>query len=65
MAGEGSSDSAVTVLGLLVGAAFVHNFSLAGNATDNGPNTYGKVAVIAGIVIALAIAIVNSRRKEN
>ncbi len=65
MAGEGSSDSAVTVLGLLVGAAFVHNFSLAGNATDNGPNTYGKVAVIAGIVIALVIAFVNSRRKEN
>ncbi len=65
MAGEGSSDSAVTVLGLLVGAAFVHNFSLAGNATDNGPNTYGKIAVIAGIAIALAIAFVNSRKKEN
>ncbi len=65
MAGEGSSDSAVTVLGLLVGAAFVHNFSLAGNATENGPNTYGKVAVVAGIVIALLIAFVNSRRKEN
>ncbi len=65
MAGEGSSDSAVTVLGLLVGAAFVHNFSLAGNATDNGPNTYGKIAVIVGIVVALAIAFVNSRRKEN
>ena len=65
MAGEGSSDSAVTVLGLLTGAAFVHNFSLAGNATDNGPNTYGKIAVIAGIVVALAIAFVNSRRKEN
>lgn len=65
MAGEGSSDSAVTVLGLLVGAAFVHNFSLAGNATDNGPNTYGKIAVVAGIVIALVIAFVNSRRKEN
>ncbi len=65
MAGEGSSDSAVTVLGLLVGAAFVHNFSLAGNATENGPNTYGKIAVVAGIVIALLIAFVNSRRKEN
>ena len=65
MAGEGSSDSAVTVLGLLVGAAFVHNFSLAGNATDNGPNTYGKIALIVGIVVALAIAFVNSRRKEN
>jgi uncharacterized protein len=65
MAGEGSSDSAVTVLGLLAGAAFVHNFLLAGNATDNGPNTYGKIAVIAGIVVVLVIAFVNSRRKEN
>ena len=65
MAGEGSSDSAVTVLGLLTGAAFVHNFSLAGNATDNGPNIYGKIAVIAGIVVVLVIAFVNSRRKEN
>lgn len=65
MAGEGSSDSAVTVLGLLVGAAFVHNFGLAGNATDNGPNTYGKIAVIAGIVIAVVIGLINSKRKEN
>lgn len=65
MAGEGSSDSAVTVLGLLVGAAFVHNFSLAGNATENGPNGYGKAAVIIGIVIALAIAYFNSRNGED
>ncbi len=65
MAGEGSSDSAITVLGLLVGAAFVHNFGLAGNATDNGPNTYGKIAVIAGIVVAVLIGVINSKRKEN
>lgn len=65
MAGEGSSDSAITVLGLLVGAAFVHNFSLAGNATENGPNGYGKAAVIIGIVIALAIAYFNSRNGED
>ena len=65
MAGEGSSDSAITVLGLVVGAAFVHNFSLAGNATDNGPNTYGKIAVIVGILVALVIALVNSKKKEN
>lgn len=65
MAGEGSSDSAITVLGLLVGAAFVHNFGLAGNATANGPNGYGKAAVIIGIVVALVIAYVNSSRKEN
>ena len=71
MAGEGSSDSAITVLGLLVGAAFAHNFNLAGAAGTGvdgnvgGPSTAGKVAVIAGIVVALIIAFVNSRRKEN
>ncbi len=65
MAGEGSSDSAVTVLGLLVGAAFVHNFGLAGNATESGPNTYGKVAVIIGIAVAVVIGLINSKRKEN
>ena len=32
LAGQGSSDSAVTFLGLLVGAAFCHNFGLAGAA---------------------------------
>ena len=29
LAGEGNSDSAITVLGLLAGAAFCHNFGLA------------------------------------
>ena len=32
MSGEGNSDSAVTVLGLIVGAAFCHNFGLASSA---------------------------------
>ncbi|MFQ6841483.1 MAG: YedE family putative selenium transporter, partial [Agathobaculum sp.] len=32
LAGEGSGDSAVTVLGMIVGAAIAHNFGMAGNA---------------------------------
>ena len=32
LAGEGNGDSAVTVFGMIVGAAFAHNFGLAGNA---------------------------------
>lgn len=64
MAGEGNTDSAVTVLGFFVGAAFAHNFKLVGNATETGPNVYGKSAVIIGIVIALLIAFFNSRIKE-
>ena len=35
LSGEGNSDSAVTVLGLITGAAFCHNFGLASSA--DGP----------------------------
>jgi len=56
LAGEGNTDSAISVLGMFVGAALVHNFGLQGNAVDGLPATQGKVAVILGIVILLAIA---------
>ena len=65
LAGEGSSDSASAVLGMIVGSAFAHNFSLASSA-GTGPGTNGKVAVIAGIMILVAIASVvtiKERRK--
>ena len=64
MAGEGSSDSAITALGLLVGGAVAHNFKLVGNATETGPNGWGKAAVIIGIIIALLIAWTNTRKQE-
>ena len=62
LSGEGSSDSAVTVLGLIVGAAFAHNFGLA--SSGEGPTANGKIAVIIGIVVVAVIAAVNSMRKE-
>lgn len=64
LAGEGNTDSAITVLGLLVGAAIAHNFKLVGNATENGPNGYGKTVVIASIVILLVIAYFNTFKKK-
>lgn len=68
LAGEGNTDSAVAVLGLLTGAAFAHNFSLASSAYSStsagGPSIYGKVAVIGAIVILLAIAYVNTFIKK-
>lgn len=69
LAGEGNSDSAITVLGLVIGAAFSHNFGLAGAAaakaedgtiTPGGVGTNGRIAVIIGIVVVLAIAIINT-----
>lgn len=58
LSGEGNSDSAVTILGLAVGAAFCHNFGLASSAS--GPTANGMVAVVIGIVVVLAIACANT-----
>ena len=63
MSGEGTADSAVTVLGLLVGAAFCHNFGLA--SSGEGPTPAGKIAVIIGIVVVVLIGVVNTYVKES
>lgn len=63
LSGEGNSDSAVTVLGLMVGAAFAHNFGLA--ASGAGPTDAGKIAVIIGIVVVSGIGCANTFRKKN
>ncbi len=62
LSGEGNSDSAVTVLGLIVGAAFCHNFGLASSA--DGPTSAGKIAVILGIIVVALIACLNTFKKK-
>ena len=62
LAGEGNTDSAITVVGLIVGAAFCHNFGLASSGA--GPTANGKIAVIIGIVVVAAIAAINTFRKS-
>ncbi len=62
LSGEGNTDSAITVLGLMVGAAFAHNFGLASSGA--GPTDNGKIAVIIGIAVVTLIACVNTFRKE-
>ena len=62
LSGEGNTDSAVTVLGLLVGAAFAHNFGLASSA--NGPTADGKIAVVIGLAAAALIACANTFWKK-
>ncbi|MBU0501876.1 MAG: YedE-related selenium metabolism membrane protein, partial [Candidatus Margulisbacteria bacterium] len=51
MAGEGDSDAAMFSLGMLVGAAFSHNFLIA--ATPKGINTYSAMAVFIGLAFSL------------
>lgn len=61
LAGEGNSDSAITVTGFIAGAAFCHNFGLASSA--KGPTENGMIAVAVGLVLLLVIGLVN-RQKE-
>jgi len=53
MSGEGDSDAGIFVMGMLVGAAFAHNFSLASSGA--GVGAYGISATITGIVFCLAV----------
>ena len=55
LAGEGNSDSAVTVLGLLAGAAVSHNFGLA--SSGQGATTAGKIATLVGFAVITLIAL--------
>lgn len=55
LAGEGDTDAAVTIFGLIAGAAFSHNFGLASSAA--GTTVNGRIAVIIGFVVVLAIAV--------
>lgn len=63
LAGSGNSDSAVTVLGMLVGAACCHNFKLASSA--DGPTPNGKIAVILGLAVVAVIAALNIQKQRS
>ena len=62
LAGEGNVDSAITILGLIVGAAFCHNFGLA--SSGKGPTPAGQIAVVIGLIVVLVIALMNSRKQD-
>lgn len=72
LAGEGNGDSAVTVFGMLVGAAFAHNFKLAGSAASEvdgvynagGIGTNGKIAAIIIFAALLFISVMNLPKAE-
>ena len=73
LAAQGNGDSAVTVFGMLVGAALAHNFGLAGNPDSKseagelivgGISNAGKIAVVLGLVVMLVVVILNLPKKE-
>ena len=55
MSGEGDGDASVFVLGMLVGAAFAHNFSLASSGA--GVTSFGMTATVTGLVFCLAVGL--------
>lgn len=72
LSGEGDSDAGIFVLGMIVGAAFAHNFATAG-APDKivegtvqvgGLSGPGMVAVILGLVVCLAIGFTMRERNS-
>lgn len=62
MSGEGDSDAGVFIIGMLVGAAFAHNFRLASSGA--GVGAYGIPATIIGIVFCLAVGALFMNRVE-
>ncbi len=62
LAGEGNSDSAITVLGFIAGAAVSHNFGLASSAKGIGAGPVLWV-LIAGFVFLAILSIVNTKRR--
>ena len=61
MAGEGNTDAGISVLGLISGAAFAHNFGLAASAA--GVHSSGKIAVLIGFAVLTLIALSTLRKK--
>ncbi len=60
MSGEGDGDAAIFVFGMIVGAAFSHNFGLASSPAGIGP--HGAVATILGLAVCMGIGF--SMRKK-
>lgn len=63
MAGEGDSDSAACIVGMVLGGALAHNFGLVSGPA--GPTPGGRIAVVAGLVFcAGAAALMRARAAE-
>ncbi|MBO4301078.1 MAG: YedE-related selenium metabolism membrane protein [Desulfovibrio sp.] len=60
MAGEGDSDAAVFVLGMLAGAAMAHNFGSASSGAGIG--AYGIHATLIGLAVCLVIGVLNLKK---
>jgi hypothetical protein len=60
LAGQGNTDSGITVLGMLIGSAFAHNFNIA--ASPKGVPFDGTIAVVVGLVFLFFVGVTNQIR---
>jgi len=65
LAGSGNSDSAVTVLGMMAGAAFAHNFTMASSAAGVTENGMIGFAIATAVVLFIAIYNTFAKKKVN
>ena len=74
LAGQGSSDSVIAVLGMFIGAGIAHNFNLAGAAAAKatattpaaagGPGINGQIAVVVCIIYLLIVGFIGSKKES-
>ncbi|NLZ38738.1 MAG: YedE-related selenium metabolism membrane protein [Firmicutes bacterium] len=55
LAGEGDGDAAIFALGMIIGAAFAHNFGLASSTA--GATPAGMVATVIGLIVCMLIGL--------
>ncbi len=61
LAGEGNTDSAITVFGMIVGGGLAHTLKTASSGTGHGAN--GPAAVIICLVILTVVSVFNMRKE--
>jgi YedE family putative selenium metabolism protein len=53
LSGEGDGDAAIFATGMIIGAGFAHNFSMASSAA--GPGAFGPISVIIGLIFCIVV----------
>ena len=65
LAGEGNTDSAITVFGMIVGAAMSHLWKIAGVAgAEGGANENTQTAMIICLVIVALVSVFNLKKEK-
>ena len=53
LSGEGDGDAAIFATGMIIGAGFSHNFSMASSAA--GTSAFGPISVVIGLIFCIVV----------